>query len=254
MRTAVLQICCCLALVCAALLPAQSTTVPVGDTNSAGSSTSVRDSLGTGSDKPAAIKSGKPKPGNSKVGSSKPANSKPANSKPGNSKALPGITPEREAAVMTFVKQHHPELAELLVHLKENTPKEYDRAVRDLFRTSERLAQVQERDSLTYDLELKLWKARSRAQLLAARLQMANSDELQKQLRATLNEEYDMRLQLLQRDRERLTERVRNLAEQFDKLSQRRDEEIEKQMKQLTSAARGGEVKVKSTAKKKDRK
>src|SRR5687767_13810045 len=59
-------------------------------------------------------------------------------------KALPGITPEREAAVMTFVKHHHAELAELLIHLKENAPKEYERAVRDLFRTSERLAQVQE--------------------------------------------------------------------------------------------------------------
>src|SRR5688500_7902960 len=63
------------------------------------------------------------------VGSTQKAS--PGKNKPkGSVKTLPGITPEREAAVMTFVKQHHPELSELLIHLKEHTPKEYDRAVR----------------------------------------------------------------------------------------------------------------------------
>lgn len=180
-----------------------------------------------------------------------PTAGKPAKSKPASAKTMPGITPEREAAVMTFVKQNHPELAELLIHLKEYVPKEYDRAVRDLFRTSERLAQVQERDHDAYELELKLWQARSRAQLLGARLQMADSDELRQQLRATLNEEYDVRLRLLQRDRERATDRVKGLGDQIEKLSQRRGEEIERQLKQWTSVRRGGDVPVKSKAKKK---
>src|SRR6185436_5664149 len=50
------------------------------------------------------------------------------------------ITPEREAAAVTFVKLHHPDLAELLGHLKQSNPREYQRAIRDLFRTSENLA------------------------------------------------------------------------------------------------------------------
>jgi hypothetical protein len=181
--------------------------------------------------------------------SQSPGKSKSGESKATASKVLPGITPEREAAVMTFVKRHHPELTQLLIHLKENAPKEYDRAVRDLLRTSERLAQIQERDSLTYELELQSWKARSRAQLLAARLQMGDSDELRKQLRAALNEEYDLRLQLLERDREKAAERLKHLGDQVDKLSQRREEEIDRQLKQLTSAARGGEAKAKGKAK-----
>jgi hypothetical protein len=176
---------------------------------------------------------------------------KSAKPKSSGAKVLPGITPEREAAVMTFVKHHHAELAELLIHLKENAPKEYERAVRDLFRTSERLAQVQERDSLAYDLELKIWKARSRAQLLAARLQMGDNEELRKQLKATLNEEYDFRLELLERDHERASDRAKSLGDQLEKFKQRRDDEIEKQLKQLTSAARGGEAKPKATPKKK---
>ena len=39
------------------------------------------------------------------------------------------ITPEREAAVTTFVEKNHAELAALLVHLKTNQPKEYERAL-----------------------------------------------------------------------------------------------------------------------------
>jgi hypothetical protein len=191
---------------------------------------------------PAESKSGR-------IGQDKPAQAKAGAGKAGISKVLPGITPEREAAVMTFVKRHHPELTELLIHLKENAPKEYDRAVRELLRTSERLAQIQERDSLTYELELQSWKARSRAQLLAARLQMGESSELREQLRAALNEEYDLRLQLLERDREKAADRLKNLGEQIDRISQRRAEEIDRQLKQLTSAARGGEAKAKGKAK-----
>lgn len=170
----------------------------------------------------------------------------------GGTRSLPGITPAREAAVMTFVKHHHAELAELLVHLKESAPKEYDRAVRDLFRTSERLAQLQERDSQGYELELNLWKARSRAQLIAARLQMSDTPELREQLRSTLNEEYDIRVELVRRDRDRVADRLKNLEEQLERLSQRRGDEIERQIRQLTQAGRGGaDAKSKSSSKKK---
>jgi hypothetical protein len=118
-------------------------------------------------------------------------------------------------------------------------------------RTSERLAQIQERDSLQYELELKLWKFRSRAQLLAARLQMSPSDELREQLRAALREEHEVRLQILRRDHERVQERANSLAEQIERLSQRRDEEVERQMKQLTAAVRSSQSKNNTDAKNK---
>jgi hypothetical protein len=40
-------------------------------------------------------------------------------------KAPLAITPEREAAVLTFIQRNHAELADLLAHLKENQPAEY---------------------------------------------------------------------------------------------------------------------------------
>ena len=38
------------------------------------------------------------------------------------------ITPEHEAAVMTFVERNHAEVGELLKHLKENQPAAYEQA------------------------------------------------------------------------------------------------------------------------------
>lgn len=175
---------------------------------------------------------------------STPAPNKSAKNKPGSNAAKPFvITAEREAAAMAFVKEHHSELAELLIHLKESTPKEYERAIRDLSRASERLAQIRERDSQLYDLELKVWQARSRAQLLNARLQMTEDEAIRKKLRDALTEEYDLRLQILTRDRDRLAEKTKNLDEQISRLKQRRDEGIEGQYQHMTKAARKAQVK-----------
>jgi hypothetical protein len=148
------------------------------------------------------------------------------------------ITPEREAAAMTFVRQHHPELAELLTLLKASSPGEFERAMRDLFRTSERLAQFQERDSLTYELELSLWKARSRIQLLSARLHMSDDEGLRNELRTALSDEFELRTRVMQHDREKLAERVKNLDAQLDRMRSNRERAIGKQYETIIQAAR----------------
>ena len=150
---------------------------------------------------------------------------------------MPGVTPGREAAAMTFVKQHHPELAELLIYLKGSNRKEYQLAVRDLFRASERLAQIQERDAERYELELALWKMGSRIQLLSARLQMSQDEELVEQLRAALNEQIDLRLTILQRDRDRQSERLTKLDEQLERIASRRQQAVERELKKLIDAS-----------------
>lgn len=151
------------------------------------------------------------------------------------------ITPEREAAVTTFVDRNHPELAALLAHLKTKQPKEYERAVRDLFRVTEKLAMVNERDSRQYDLELKVWKAQSRAQLLVARLKMtdpesADREELTNQLREILSEQMLARLEILRFERERVAGRLDKLNEDISRLERDRDSVVEGHLKSLTSA------------------
>src|SRR4030042_5681788 len=92
-------------------------------------------------------------------------------------KVLLGFTPEREAAAMAFVRRHHPQHATLLAHLKKAEAREYQRAVGTLFRASEHLAQVQERNPEQYERDLETWKLKSRIQLLVAQIRMAPEDE-----------------------------------------------------------------------------
>lgn len=167
----------------------------------------------------------------------------PEKGKPGkNRPAALIVTPEREAAVMAFVKQHHAELSELLIQLKEGNTQQYEQAVRELFRASERLAQVQERDPQQYELELKLWQAKSRVQLLSARVKMSDSHELRMHLRAALQEQHESRLAVLRSERERVQARLDDIDKQLERLEAGRQQAIERRIQSLigTSPARPG--------------
>jgi hypothetical protein len=160
------------------------------------------------------------------------------------------ITPEREAAVVAFVERNHPELAELLAHLKTAQPKEYDRALRDLFRVTEKLAMVHERDDRQYDLEIKAWKAQSRAQLLVARLKMTDpesgdSEELKNQLREVLGEQMQARLDVLKLERERVSGRLEKLNDDISRLERDRESVIEMHLKNLTNQVNANRPKAK---------
>jgi hypothetical protein len=151
-----------------------------------------------------------------------------------------GVTPERQAAVMTFVQRNHAELADLLSHLKTRQPDEYESAVRELFRTTERLAQIQERDPVQYELEVALWTAQSRVQLLTAKLMMGVTDELQAALRTAVGEQIDARVALLRHQRQKAADRLANLDREIRKVEEDREAVIEKQLQVLKRAASEG--------------
>lgn len=177
------------------------------------------------------------------------------------SKSLPGVTPEREAAVLTFVKRHHPELIRLLSYLRNNQPRNYQKAIRELARTAERMAQIHERDMKRHDLELRAWKARSRIDVLAAQWQMEPSEQLKTKLRAALVEQADARKQLLMRERERLLERIAKLDSQIEQVDKRQDRDIESRLQTLTKAVhrsdsaktRGAKTRTHKTPRKSDK-
>jgi hypothetical protein len=150
------------------------------------------------------------------------------------------VTPEREAAVMTFVERNHPELTDLLAHLKASQPSEYERAIRDIFRTTERLAAIQERDALQYDLEVAAWTAQSRVQLLTAKLKMGTTDELQQELRSALGAQLDARLALLKHERQKAADRLSRLDRDISQLESDRERVLDRQLQLHTRAAAQG--------------
>lgn len=170
----------------------------------------------------------------------KPAGGQPATRKEQNkaSKQL-AVTPEREAAVTTFVQRNHPELAEILTHLKANQQRAYEQAIRELHRVTERLAGIQERDSSLYELEVAAWTAQSRVQLLAARLRMGESDAVRKELREALGAQADARLAVLKHQRAQTAERLAKTDGEINRLENNRSEFIDKQMQTLEQSLAG---------------
>jgi DNA-directed RNA polymerase subunit L len=158
----------------------------------------------------------------------------------------PAIAMEQEAAAIALVQEHHKDLFELLIHLKEGLPQEYERAIRDLSRASDRLAQFEKRDPERYRLELQLWQAGSRRQLLAARLQMGYDESLLNELRNVLSEEQKLALAVLRHERERLAGRIAKIDEQITAQEDNADASVERKFTTLTKAAKNSERNAKN--------
>jgi len=146
------------------------------------------------------------------------------------------------------VQRNHAELAELLSALKMNEPEQYERAIRDIFRTTERLALIQERDPLQYELEIVAWTAQSRVELLAARLKMGANDELIKQLREALKTQNEARVALLKHERQKAADRLGKLDAEIARFESDRDDVINRQLKVLARSGSEGRP-AKATAK-----
>lgn len=160
---------------------------------------------------------------------------------------LPAFTPEREAAALKFVSEHHAELQSLLNRLKSSNATAYEQAIRDLFRNSERLAAIQERGELKrYDLELESWKVESRIRLLAARLAVQrDNSQLEQQLREAVLRRVDLRLSRLEFERQQMAERRDKLSDQISKLDDQivkarkfRERQADQSVEQLIKSVR----------------
>jgi hypothetical protein len=110
--------------------------------------------------------------------------------------------------------------------------------VRDLFRTSERLATYREKYPERYAVELRAWQIRSHIQLIVTRLKLAPNDaQLQEQLRKALLEQVDVRILQLKQERQKTAERLTRLDEQISTMQAQRELVADKQ---LWALARNG--------------
>ena len=169
-----------------------------------------------------------------------------APAKPAKAPERAPLTPEREAAAITFVRQHHPELVDLLNQLKDSKPAEYQTAIRELFQTSERLAQLHEQDSQRYELELAAWKIKSRLQLLAARSTMSADKSFEDQLHAALVEQGDIRLKLMKLERDRTADRLAKLNKNIEQYQANQAKEVQQQFDRLLKRISGSRDQLKA--------
>ncbi|HVX11913.1 MAG TPA: hypothetical protein VHC22_12085 [Pirellulales bacterium] len=145
---------------------------------------------------------------------------------------------DQEEAAFVFVREHHVDLVELLERLKSTKPKEYQQAVKELYRDSQRLTAVQDRDAEKYELDLRAWQLDSRIRLLTAKLSLSDQPELQEDLKAALADRADVRLAQKELERGRLTARLKKLDEEVSTLTSNRDDELKRTFDRLLRMAR----------------
>ncbi|MBS0210520.1 MAG: hypothetical protein JSS27_16370 [Planctomycetes bacterium] len=159
-----------------------------------------------------------------------------------------GFTEGREAAALAFVRMNHPELIDLLEPLKATNPHEYQKAIRDLFMTSEKLGEMQQRNPQRYELELQDWKLGSRVQVLAVRLALRENAPVESELRQLLVEQQETRRQLLLLERDRLSSRLADIDSQITHLNQDPGKQVDTRLAEMVNAARA--VRTQSSDKK----
>jgi len=155
----------------------------------------------------------------------------------------PAIDSARETELLTLVREHHAELADLLAQLKPQDFAKYQAALADLDRDFKRLEQLRKRSSINYDHELNLWKSRSRVRLLAARLAMSGDSALREELKGALRDLRQQELAALDREMtglksslDKQQQKLDKLERQHSKLESEGDQWIEQQLTALEQA------------------
>jgi hypothetical protein len=136
---------------------------------------------------------------------------------------LPRFTEEREAAALHFIKKHAPDIVPLLEGLKKNNLPQYQTEIREVFKVTEMLAELQEDEPRRHDLELKIWIAESKAFSLVAKLSTPSADDRKKvdqQLVDLAKELVELDIQVLELKSDQLD---KELGEIKDELARARE-------------------------------
>ncbi|MCS7167228.1 MAG: hypothetical protein RMI91_12945 [Gemmatales bacterium] len=154
---------------------------------------------------------------------------------------LPVFTEEREAAALTFVRRHYPDLLPLLERVRRSDVKRYQQEISEIFQLSEALTELRLHDERRYQLELEKWKTESKALVLVARLstaQVAEKADLQAELRESARRLVELDLELLRLRIEELERELAEAREEMARAEERRDARIQERYQFLFDLAR----------------
>jgi len=142
---------------------------------------------------------------------------------------------QREEQALDFARQHHPELEEVILRLREMDEKQYVKVIREIWRVSDRLAGFKGRNKELYEIQLSLWKARSNATLAAAKLQLdPTNEDLKEQLRLALENKFEANRAALKWELAKARERVEKLERSLKTLEASGSKTIQRELKRLS--------------------
>lgn len=151
-------------------------------------------------------------------------------------------TPEQQVVIKEFVREHHPELVELLDRLESGRPAIYERAIKDVAKSHGRLMRIQKNTPNRYEAALELWKVRSRIHVASARVAVNDSPEHRDQLRTLVEQQIELRIQQLKSEQQRAEQRMQRVQDQLAKFGEEgdlvREARIEKESKSAINRIR----------------
>ncbi|HVW01166.1 MAG TPA: hypothetical protein VHB77_12525, partial [Planctomycetaceae bacterium] len=103
---------------------------------------------------------------------------------------------------------------------------------------------IREKNPERYALEVEAWKLGSQIRLLAARMTMENDPGLEQELRETIGQQADLRLRLLELDRDSLNRQLEKVNQRLDTVRNSRDADVESELQKVLhkiDAARAAE-------------
>ena len=134
---------------------------------------------------------------------------------------------EREAAALAFVPRKPPRARRSARTAQGDEARSVPARSTSFWQVSRSLANFKKNEGRRYQPALDVWKARSRAELLAAQLASTPDSALEGQLRAALTTQLDAEVRQQKVERELAKERLHKLDESIDRLESRRDKLVE---------------------------
>ncbi len=99
------------------------------------------------------------------------------------SKRHGSVDKNSESRALDLVDTHLPELKDMLGRLRSSDPREYNRAIRDLWKSARKLDAAKKRDERLFDVEVEVLKSKNQVNLLTAKLKVRDSQSDRDSLR-----------------------------------------------------------------------
>lgn len=144
---------------------------------------------------------------------------------------------QQEKIALKFAKEHHRELFKLVSQLKDMDSQQYQSAIAELYETSERIGKYAEKTPERFAAEIELWKIDSRVRLLVARSVAGMDDKTRDEVKRLLRRRNEIQAEQLQRDRDKLHERLVRIEKQITDLNDRGEELAENELDRLLRTA-----------------
>lgn len=125
------------------------------------------------------------------------------------------LTDAETEAALEFASKNHPELGELLQQLRRTSQAGFERGIREVHLTVQRLDRFRDKQPGRFDAEVNNWRTESKIRLLTAKWVMSQDPVMAEEIQELLRSRQQAKLDRLRKERDRLAERLRVLDQQI---------------------------------------